>query len=102
MVQISQRSQAEDDYGKGRRRMPPKFNEMSPTSQHVVATGFGETMSNIHTREANMAATGAKGALEPGQISRLTDTEGSISTAAGHLAGAWDRMMASPNRPQPA
>ena len=97
-----QRSQAEIDYGTGARSMPPMLHEMSPTSQGVAAAGFSGALSNLQSREQRFADSGAKGALEPGQIARLRDTEVSIDTAAGNLAGHWNRMMGAPDRPDPA
>jgi hypothetical protein len=97
-----QPSQAEIDYGTGARAMPPMLHEMSETSQRAVSAGFKGSMSNWKTREERFAASGAKGQLDPAVIKRLKNTTVDIGKAASNVAGHWERMMGSENRPDPA
>jgi hypothetical protein len=93
------RSAAETDYGTGVQARPPMFHEMSSASQRAIAEGFRRSMSNWKTRETRFAAEGNKGALEPGQISRLRDIDVTLDKAAGHLKTHWNRMMGAADRP---
>jgi hypothetical protein len=95
-------TQAEVAYGTGQRHMPPLPEEMSPESHHVMATGFGQSLSNLKTREQGAINKGLAGALTQGTVNRLTDTEVTVDTAARNLAGHWKTMMGAPDRPEPA
>lgn len=105
---IPQPSEAEIAYGTGERAMPPMLHEMSETSQRVVRAGFKRSMSGWKRREQTFATSGGKGGtpaagrLEPGVIKRLKNTTVGIDEAATNLAGHWETMMASDNRPDPA
>ena len=59
-------------------------------------------MSGWKTREERFAASGAKGALAPGQIAGSKNTKVTIASAASNVAGHWERMMSASDRPDPA
>lgn len=98
----SARTQAEEDYGTGARKLPPQLHEMSPASQDAVRGGFTNSMSNWKSREQAMIDNGAKSALGQNTVDRLTDTTVDIPTASKNMAGAWDRMMDAPDKPDSA
>ena len=98
----SGRTQAETDYGTGARYTPPQYEELSPQSQQAVENAYTVSMSNLASREKEFAKNGNKGKLSPGQIERLTDKTVTIDDAGRNMAGHWENMMASPDRPDPA
>lgn len=89
------RTPAEEDYGTGRRIVPPQLHEMSGTSREAVTKGFSESMSGWRTREQTMADSGATSALRQSTIDRLDDRTVTIESAGRNMAGTWDRMMSS-------
>jgi len=98
----SGRTQAETDYGTGARYTPPQYEELSPQSQQAIETAYAASMSNLASREKKFAKEGNKGKLSPGQIERLTDETVTIDDAGRNMAGHWENMMASSDRPDPA
>ena len=105
---MSTQTQAERDYASGARIDPPQLHEMSQTSADVVRAGFTESMSGWKTREQNMRneltpkGEVKESALKQETINRLDDRTVDVPTAGHNMAGAWDRMMDAPDKPDPA
>lgn len=98
----SGRTLAEQEYGEGKRIIPPQMGEMSGRSQAAVAAGYQNSTSNLKTREQGARDTNKGDKIPQGSVDRLTDKTVGITEAAGHVAGSWEKMMASPDKPDPA
>ena len=105
---MSTQTQAERDYASGARIDPPQLHEMSQTSADVIRAGFTESMSGWKTREQGMrddltpSGKVKSSALKQSTIDRLDDRTVDVQTAGSNMAGAWDRMMASDDKPDPS
>lgn len=99
---LPERTPAEQDYAEGRRSVPPQTWEMSEHNANIARAGFSGSLSNAKSTAQALLDSKAKSAPSAATISHLTDQTVTVDTASDSLAGSWNRMMDSPDRPDSA
>ena len=101
-VNAEGRTQAEDDYGSGKRFTPPHMAELSALSQQAVEDGYTAAFSQRRSREQAFRDDPSTGAgLRKETINRLHDDTVTIDDGARNTAKSWDNMM-SDDRVRPS